>query len=149
MSIERLADLEVPVTSRRTVVKTGAKLAYAAPLLAACFKLNASGGLAQSTCNCTGIPGGVPDETPYGGGTVAQCCTCEHCESGGRGGTFGDVIYRDSFYNPDTNLCACEPCRADEDPVTDHCGFCSTQGFSATYCAPQCSGCLGASPIRE
>lgn len=133
MAIERVPELEMPVTTRRTVVKTGAKLAYAAPLLAASFKLNASGGLAQSTCNCVGIEGGVPDESPYGGGDVAQCCTCEHCKTGGRGGQFGDVLYPTAFYNPDENMCA-----DDNFP----------EGFSLDYCAPICSGCLGASPIR-
>ena len=146
MAIERVPELEMPVTTRRTVVKTGAKLAYAAPLLAASFKLNASGGLAQSTCNCEGIEGGVPDESPYGGGDVAQCCTCEHCKSERPGETNGTFVYRGAYYNPDTNLCACEPCAQGE---TEDCAYCTTTGFSPTYCAPICSGCLGASPIRE
>jgi hypothetical protein len=119
-------------TSRRTVVRTGIKLAYAAPLVAASYKLTANSALAQS-CDCTGIEGGVVDETPYGGGPTS-CCTCEHSKEAGRGGTFGDVIYPGAFYNPTTNLCA------DTTPP-----FNFPNGFSPTYCAPICSGCLGIS----
>jgi hypothetical protein len=55
-------------TTRRTVVTTGAKLAYAAPLVAASFALTARGALAA----CGG-------QTPIpftGAGGEALCCGC-------------------------------------------------------------------------
>jgi hypothetical protein len=40
--------------TRRRIVKTGVKLAYAAPLVAASFQLTAGGTLARTcTCGCT------------------------------------------------------------------------------------------------
>jgi hypothetical protein len=54
--------------SRRTVVGTGAKLAYAAPIVAASFKLTASGALAQAqTC--------LPDYTYIE--ILNDCCICD------------------------------------------------------------------------
>jgi hypothetical protein len=54
-------------TSRRTVVKTGVKLAYAVPLVAASFKLTASGALA-AVC-----PPGYERVEEEGG---PNCCRC-------------------------------------------------------------------------
>jgi hypothetical protein len=55
-------------TSRRTVVKTGAKLGYAVPMVAASFALNARGALAV-VCrdDFVLITGTDPD----------QCCKCD------------------------------------------------------------------------
>jgi hypothetical protein len=55
-------------TSRRTVMKTGAKLCYAVPMVAASFALNARGALAV-TCRSDFvlIEGTDPD----------QCCKCD------------------------------------------------------------------------
>jgi len=114
-------------TTRRAVVKTGAKLAYATPILAASFHL--AGNSALAICDCSGDAGSVFDETPYGGGSPS-CCTCEHCKAPrtGQGGQHGGVIYPQAYYRPDTNLCA--------DPSL---GF--PNGFSASYCPPVCTPC--------
>jgi hypothetical protein len=56
-------------STRRTVVTTGVKLAYATPLVAASFKLNANGSLAQ-----------VPEECRPGFTFVPildDCCKCD------------------------------------------------------------------------
>jgi hypothetical protein len=60
---DNLTDRLASPLSRRTVVRTGVKLGYAAPLIAASFKLTAEGGLAQT---CT------PPAEPVGG----LCCSC-------------------------------------------------------------------------
>lgn len=116
-------------TTRRAVVKTGAKLAYTTPILAASFHFAGQGALA--ICDCSHIAGAVFDETPYGGGQPS-CCTCEHCKAPrpSQGGPFGSVIYPQAYYRPDTNLCA--------DPSL---GF--PTGFSPSYCAPICTPCGG------
>ena len=53
-------------TTRRTVVRTGVRLAYAAPIVAASFALTASGALAL-------CPGGFTEVVTKDG---PQCCTC-------------------------------------------------------------------------
>jgi hypothetical protein len=55
-------------TTRRTVVTTGAKLAYAAPLVAASFGLTARGALAAC--------GGATPFSFTGVGGEALCCGC-------------------------------------------------------------------------
>jgi len=62
---DNLTDRLASPLSRRTVVRTGVKLGYAAPLIAASFKLTAEGGLAQTIC--------TPPTVPVG----EFCCTCE------------------------------------------------------------------------
>lgn len=54
--------------TRRTVVRAGAKAAYAAPVVAASFKLTASGALAQNVV-C------VPDYTFIE--ILNDCCICD------------------------------------------------------------------------
>jgi hypothetical protein len=113
-------------SSRRAVVKTGAKLAYATPILAASFHLMGQGALAQ-TCDCLDIVGGVYDAAPYGGGSQS-CCSCEHCKypRPQQGGQFGGVIYPGAVYNTGQHLCA---------------STLFPNGFSASYCAPICTPC--------
>jgi hypothetical protein len=115
-------------TTRRRVLKTGAKLAYAAPVVATSLKLSHLNALADGACTCTGA-GAVFDETPYGGGGPS-CCTCEHCKSKRLqpDGTLGGVIYPQAYYRPETSLCA--------DPSL---GF--PEWFPASYCAPICTPC--------
>jgi hypothetical protein len=90
-------------TTRRTIVKTGAKLAYAAPLVAASFKLSAGRAGAQAvsrgncpclTLNCgTAVPGticGCLESTEghqfcsndFGCGTTDPCDSTDDCPSG-------------------------------------------------------------------
>jgi hypothetical protein len=111
--------------SRRTVVHTGAKLAYAVPLVAATMKLSAIGAEAKETC-CDGILGGIFDTTPYGGGSPA-CCTCEHCKT-----KPGGVSYPNASYalKAGTNGGLC---------VDASVGF--PNGISPSDCAPVCIPC--------
>jgi len=71
MPIDELTDQLTMSTTRRTIVKTGAKLAYVAPLVAASFKLSANGALAA----CGG-------DTPFAFSFEGEdlCCGC--CEQG-------------------------------------------------------------------
>lgn len=74
---ERDSPAGAPV-DRRRIVKAGAKLAYAAPLVAASFKLAANGALAQRvTC-----PAGY-DYVPVGPSGHAECCHCPKCTATG------------------------------------------------------------------
>jgi hypothetical protein len=63
-------------TSRRSVVKTGVKIAYAAPLVAASFKLGAHGASAALVCpgTYTLVLVGPPDSN--GNPTGPTCCLC-------------------------------------------------------------------------
>jgi hypothetical protein len=75
--------------TRRRVVKTGAKLAYAVPLVAATFRLTADGAMAKS------CPSGYVFD-PSGPDGVPECCACtEACTTIPGTGT----------YNPATNRC--------------------------------------------
>ena len=74
-----------PLT-RRTVVKTGVKLAYATPILAASMHLSAGGALGVQDCSClTAAAGWVFDDSPpldsdsNPNGFDPACCTCFHC----------------------------------------------------------------------
>ena len=72
MRLEELTDRLETGTTRRTIVKTGVKFAYAAPLVAASFKLHGAG--AQTRVS----PGGN-DPTCIG----ANCGTFRTCGAGG------------------------------------------------------------------
>ena len=67
MPFEELTDQLSRATTRRTIVTTGVKLAYAAPLVAATMKLTA---------------GGLSAQTPVSGGGSVQCPECWHDEGG-------------------------------------------------------------------
>jgi hypothetical protein len=125
MQVEAGDPNRVNQLTRRRVVGTGAKLAYAAPLVAASFHLTQLNALADGTCGCMGIAGGTFDATPYGGGGPS-CCTCEQCKSVRPGQPNGSVLYPTAFYNAEKNLCA------DDD---------FKNGFSDAYCAPICTPC--------
>jgi predicted Zn-ribbon and HTH transcriptional regulator len=78
--------LATPRVTRRRVVVTTAKLAYATPVVAATFRLTANGALA-ATC-----PEGYvfdPDTTTE----PARCCRCTNC------------TIAIATYNPDTDRC--------------------------------------------
>jgi hypothetical protein len=68
-----LEDLTTLTTTRRTIAKTGAKLAYAAPIVAASMKLSTGGAAAVSGGACTAAStcGGEPSACD---GNVA--CSC-------------------------------------------------------------------------
>jgi hypothetical protein len=98
MPIEELTDALSTGTTRRTIVKTGAKLAYAAPLVAATIKLSAQGALATVSGGCSAtyqisgfpfqISGEICDvrdsETGEPAGNAICVCGCPdgiaHCE---------------------------------------------------------------------
>jgi len=65
-------------STRRTVVKTGTRLAYAAPLVALSFKLSSRGALAACPATYQLVTVGFPPDSP-------QCCRC-NC-------TISDVIF--------------------------------------------------------
>jgi len=111
MPFEELTDQLATSTTRRTVVKTGAKLAYAAPLVAATMKLSAAGVGAASPPNDT-----PPDTCPVftsptptcwwlsnitncwednhnGAGTQQACQALDTCSAGG-GGASGGGCYK-------------------------------------------------------
>jgi hypothetical protein len=56
--------------TRRTVVKTGTRLAYAAPLVALSFKLSGRGALAACPAPTVLVTAGFPPGSP-------QCCVCD------------------------------------------------------------------------
>jgi hypothetical protein len=74
MDVERLTERLATPATRRRIVMTGAKLAYAAPLVAVSFKLTGSGALAAAPiCPATY----TPDENNVVFGGPACCrCTC-------------------------------------------------------------------------
>jgi hypothetical protein len=72
-------------STRRSVVKSGAKLAYATPLVAASFSLLNQTALAAD-CSCKPADAGfVFDASPPLGvdsnpaGFSPACCSCQHC----------------------------------------------------------------------
>jgi hypothetical protein len=66
--IDQLAETLSTATTRRTIVKTGAKLAYAAPLVAVTMKLSSHGALAAV------ISGGPVCPEPGPGSSYALTC---------------------------------------------------------------------------
>jgi hypothetical protein len=70
--IDKVMDEE---TSRRTIVKTGVKLAYAAPLVAASFKLTSIGAAAQgaSPAACAPPRSACSNDGPFGCQGNAAC----------------------------------------------------------------------------
>jgi len=70
------------IVTRRTIVKTGAKLAYAAPLVAASFKLSSMGALAAADGSC---PCFDTSQSPKQGQSQSVPCgaqgTCYACKA--------------------------------------------------------------------
>lgn len=81
MAIDQLTDQLETQTTRRTIVKTGAKLAYAAPLVAVSFKLSGrvAGAVTISPNSCI----------PTGGDACSQQVACQP--------------------GADVNICGCGP----------------------------------------
>ena len=109
--------LNVPA-SRRTIVSTGAKLAYAAPIVAASFKLSAFSAQAQ-----TASPGVVVGSCPAAGCPAGQKCC--RTESGM------------SACCPDTAFC----CAGSYSDGTEYLG-CGGTCANAPY-----AGCRGCQPV--
>ena len=74
MPLDELNDQLARTTTRRTVVKTGAKFAYAAPLVAATMKLSTGGAGAVSGAPC---PNPAPSSTFGLTCEVTPTCTGE------------------------------------------------------------------------
>ena len=110
-------------TTRRTVVKTGAKLAYAAPILAASFKLSGRSALAVSGLDC-----GTP--TRCGAPSFGSCpnnCFCASNADGGEDCVIGGV--------PAGGLVTCSSgagCQPGQVCVTNTC--------FGSVCADRCAG---------
>ena len=68
MSGNELREQASKSLSRRTVIRTGVKLGYAAPIVAASFRLTEGGGLA-ATCSAPFQAVTLP--------TGSFCCTCQ------------------------------------------------------------------------
>ena len=102
-------------TTRRTVIKTGARLAYAAPLLAASVHFGAGSALAtiispgacfhssdipgqgcKETCTATGCSGQACDGCSGGAHPCDACCTAAG---------LGNVCPSTSYCNPDCFAC--------------------------------------------
>jgi len=82
---EALTDQLAAPTTRRTIVKTGVKLGYAIPLVAATYKLTASGALAA--CG-----GDTPFELNVPGIDTPLCCGCCDASDSGIGGPVEDAF---------------------------------------------------------
>jgi hypothetical protein len=122
MPLDELTSLR---TSRRTIAKTGAKLAYAAPVVAATMQLSGQMGAAASPiheCNEGVICGQVT------GSGCGDGCNCTTSTSGSR------TCYQI------TNPCPTQSCTSDSD-----CGagsFCQAAGTGCCgqVCFPHCAG---------
>jgi len=82
---EALTDQLAAPTTRRTIVKTGIKLGYAIPLVAATYKLTGRGALAA----CGGDTP-VAASFTFAGETVNLCCGC--CDQSQTGSTQNPVL---------------------------------------------------------
>ena len=63
-------------TTRRTIVKTGAKLAYAAPLVAASFKLSSRGAGAAVSFELCKVDGSCDNQNNTCGDAIGEFCGC-------------------------------------------------------------------------
>lgn len=121
-------DLEkhlVEKTNRRTVIGTGAKIAYASPLIAASFKLSMTGAAAVS-------PGGECETFACGGGLCfsgeGYVCACfELVERPGHGICNGDVLCGSAISCKSNDDCGGGTC------VTNTCC-----GLGVQICVPPC-----------
>jgi hypothetical protein len=127
--------------TRRAVVTTGVKLAYAAPVVAASLQLDALGARAlDSSCTDPGLdpnlswtfdpkfgPPGAPDTVPG----FAACCGCPP-----------DATF--SYY-PDFNYC----CPAGSTPSTDPPLLCrdTSTGFLSGFVPPVCFPVTVTNPV--
>jgi hypothetical protein len=121
MPIDELTETLTTTTTRRTIVKTGVKLAYAVPIVAASFKLSARGVGALSAGNCT-------PENNYCTGSFAACgsdpdCICSNT-------SVGIVCHH-------LPCATCSTCTSDAD--------CQTLGSANSVCIPSDDCCGGGS----
>ena len=121
MAVEEFTQRLDSRTTRRIVVKTGAKLAYAAPLVAASFKLTSASVLAVSGFDC-GTPSrcGAPSF-----GNCPGVCACVTDADGGEACVFAGV--------PPTGIVPCASgadCAAEQTCVPNTC--------FGTVCADPC-----------
>jgi hypothetical protein len=75
MSFEDQRVSLAPATTRRRLLKTGAKFAYAAPPVAATFQLTGHGALAHS-CKCPGYTARVRYFEILRGAKAGMCAAC-------------------------------------------------------------------------
>jgi hypothetical protein len=128
MAIERLEDVSKSHTTRRKIVTTGAKLAYAAPLVAATATLESGGAGAVSpngACTTFVCGNGPCVETPDG----FNCFCFETAESPGNGRCTGNF-----FCSEPTGCTSDADCPGGGTCVINTC--CGPQ----SYCAPPCPG---------
>lgn len=124
-------DLDKTLTgtaTRRSVVATGAKVAYAAPLVAASFKLSAMGAGAVSPngpCEAFRCEDGGLCHT-YGGGILDVCACFELVEKPGTG------LCLNNFY------CDAPDCTSDADCNGGTCVTNTCCGLGVQRCAPPC-----------
>lgn len=104
-------------STRRSVIKTGTKLAYATPLVAASFPLLGRSVLAAD-CSCK--PAGfVFDASPPLDGDsnpfhyVPACCSCKHCTDLGATAPYYDPASNQCFQNGSSIAHICYPLCAD------------------------------------
>ena len=123
--LDHLYEANSSTTTRRRVVKTGAKIAYAAPLVAASMHLSRSSGLAVSPvggdvcAHSIGINGGCM------GACAAAGCTGNVCN---------DIC--GNGQNPG----ACPPGTGDDNPCCNA-GYCVPSNYTCpagTYTGPTC-----------
>ena len=75
MALDEMTERLGTSTTRRTVVKTGAKIAYAAPIVAASFKLTSMTAAAQAVSgSCTNVIGAC--NVPANGCNGDASCAC-------------------------------------------------------------------------
>jgi len=120
------------VVTRRTIVKTGAKLAYAAPLVAVTMKVSGSSAFAASP---TPEPRGVQCWHSIGAGKPAGCM--EACAAAGCPGNQCDGFNSDG--NPDPTPGPCEI----------HCHGAGNICDSDKLCNPACFVCNAAAGAAD
>jgi hypothetical protein len=129
--LEQLDETLATATTRRTIVKTGAKLAYAAPLVALSFQVSQRG---AGATGAAASPTQPPTECGHsfggasGGGCMAACtstgCTGEVCDGCNAPGQPCDP-------------CCTEPGGGNVCPSADYCDpgcFTCTNGVAAFVC---------------
>lgn len=128
--LENLDDTLATATTRRTIVKTGAKLAYVAPLVAVSFQVSQRGvGAVTPGGACGHSVGGIS-----GGGCMAACtstgCTGEACDGCDAPNPEGDP---------------CEACCSNIHPELGKGNPCPSE----KYCDPACFACVGGEAIFD
>jgi hypothetical protein len=121
--LERVGNELDRTVTRRRVVTTGAKLAYAAPLVAVSFKLGAHGAAAASPERCQHSQGGA-----FGGGGCMAACTGTGCAGNACDGCNGGTNPCDACCNPTQgNICPNEQ-------LCNPACFTCTNGVAAFVC---------------